>query len=221
MNYIYKDGELYHFGVKGMRWGVRRYQNADGSLTPAGQKRYAKQLKKEFKKGYDAAHPFNTSEKYKSKLGDLVRKHISNDDKERIVKAKRAFNDTTKASIEAEDEIDKLARKYGKEFYDMEMKRAGDAYDTPKARDRLMEYCIFEDGYAKAEKSRPDLLRTIETRDKAYKSYMDECKKVSDKILGSYGDTKLTESKYWSLSIKDTVGGIVSSMDHNDWKIDK
>lgn len=36
---IYKDGELYHWGIKGMRWGVRRYQNKDGSLTNAGKKR--------------------------------------------------------------------------------------------------------------------------------------------------------------------------------------
>lgn len=32
--------ELYHHGIKGQRWGVRRYQNPDGSLTPAGKKRY-------------------------------------------------------------------------------------------------------------------------------------------------------------------------------------
>lgn len=34
------DNTLYHFGTKGMRWGVRRYQNEDGSLTEAGQRRY-------------------------------------------------------------------------------------------------------------------------------------------------------------------------------------
>ena len=31
---------LYHWGIKGMKWGVRRYQNADGSLTGAGRRRY-------------------------------------------------------------------------------------------------------------------------------------------------------------------------------------
>jgi hypothetical protein len=32
-------GELYHYGIKGQKWGVRRYQNSDGTLTSAGKKR--------------------------------------------------------------------------------------------------------------------------------------------------------------------------------------
>lgn len=39
-NYIITSkGELKHWGIKGMRWGVRRYQNADGTLTAAGKRR--------------------------------------------------------------------------------------------------------------------------------------------------------------------------------------
>jgi len=68
--------ELCHHGVKGMKWGVRRYQNKDGSLTPKGIKRYA--TKQYAKKSYEAntdvsgkiydkytgAHKINAKAKY-------------------------------------------------------------------------------------------------------------------------------------------------------------
>lgn len=39
INDLIGEDELYHHGIKGQKWGVRRYQNKDGSLTAAGKKR--------------------------------------------------------------------------------------------------------------------------------------------------------------------------------------
>ena len=41
-----ENSELKHWGIKGMKWGIRRYQNKDGSLTRAGKKRQADNLEK-------------------------------------------------------------------------------------------------------------------------------------------------------------------------------
>lgn len=55
MTYYENQDELQHFGIKGMKWGVRRFEGKNGKLTPAGKKRYAdtnqgKKLKGNIKK---------------------------------------------------------------------------------------------------------------------------------------------------------------------------
>lgn len=61
--------ELYHYGIMGMKWGVRRYQNPDGTLTPAGKRRLARREKKEARK----IHP---SDDY-TRVSNIRKKHIS------------------------------------------------------------------------------------------------------------------------------------------------
>lgn len=56
----YSD-ELYHHGIKGQKWGVRRFQNEDGSLTSEGRERYGV--------GEHGISRFNTSKHIKKSLG--------------------------------------------------------------------------------------------------------------------------------------------------------
>lgn len=64
--------ELYHYGIKNMKWGFRRYQNADGTLTPAGKKRYARDAReREFDK-YDEATGVHYKSSKKNGRSDLA-----------------------------------------------------------------------------------------------------------------------------------------------------
>lgn len=61
-----RQGELYHHGIKGQKWGVRRFQNEDGSLTPAGERRYDDGPKKKQSKipKTKSMHRINIEDKY-------------------------------------------------------------------------------------------------------------------------------------------------------------
>lgn len=83
------DGELYHWGIKGMKWGIRRYQNKDGSLTPRGKKRYAQEeaaLK-------ERERIIKNKERVKAKSDKLAAKKAELDAREKALKdAEEAAN---------------------------------------------------------------------------------------------------------------------------------
>lgn len=75
--------ELYHYGVKGMKWGVRRYRNYDGSYTQAGLKRFDKSLKnytdlKAKKKQYGSKTLMNSKSTY-GRATKLAKKQLKKD----------------------------------------------------------------------------------------------------------------------------------------------
>ena len=56
---MHDQNYLAHHGILGMKWGVRRYQNADGSLTMAGKKRQYKQERRQLKRHIKDVHKTN------------------------------------------------------------------------------------------------------------------------------------------------------------------
>ena len=87
------EDELYHYGIKGMKWGVRKYQNEDGSLTSAGKSRYAtvEDAKEAYRKAKKASH-----DKYSTASGGIYggRLTVTNQQRKSYSKDAQAYNNS-------------------------------------------------------------------------------------------------------------------------------
>jgi hypothetical protein len=112
------DGELYHWGIKGMKWGERRYQNKDGSLTEAGKKRYYREADKA---GYTEESP--SGQRYKKiNKGKDVERFNSNVSKwvdDDMQRSKKVVDDSANLARNLKSVNDKTMKNQPRERLDL------------------------------------------------------------------------------------------------------
>ena len=159
---------LAHYGVKGQKWGVRRYRNEDGTLTPAGQKQVYKTLKK-----------YSKSKDPRARLGQAVGEdHAITEAASKLKSAAKKHSEAyqrqaaiaSKMEQEHFNERDRLDKKNG---LGNSQKNADEAWETVRKK------------YGKEYES----LRQQSVT--AYAEYQEARKQVVDAYLGKYGNKRI------------------------------
>ena len=148
-NYNTYPNELYHYGILGMKWGVRRYQNKDGSLTPAGKKRMrqdADKLKTASGKTFDTYDAYRKSQSRHYVVDEHGANSYGSDGKGRfdtsrgiLMYDKKKLDTANKYSREL-DELERVM----KERYDSVKFEGGFNVSSGKAQ---VKYTLEKNGY--------------------------------------------------------------------------
>lgn len=121
--------ELYHSGILGMHWGIRRYQNKDGSLTPAGRERYYK-LSKQLEKTKNV----KKAEKIQAELDKLSNTKV----KEAEQEVKKKFNVKDLSDTDLANMLNRMQME--KRYYELEADLAEKTKTPEQRKKELKQY---------------------------------------------------------------------------------
>lgn len=227
MPYIVIGGVLYHYGIPGMEWGKRRFQNKDGTLTEAGKRRYAKNIARYAKK----------EAKEHRNVHNSVSKAIAED----LYANPKVLEKVTPALKEIRHHADKFSKmaETDEEYYDSDdyVRARKDAYDDlvswykkeePEEFSQLLEanggseaglekFRVFDtwldgwvdDYHAKGlEQWRSDHGYSRQDMDRELAAYTKSCQEATKELLGTYGTMKVRTGEFRSTRLDEIIQSV-------------
>lgn len=211
------ESELYHHGIKGQKWGIRRFQNPDGTLTDAGRKRLSEALGREnvfasdreiakdkvlnssLQQKIDELRPLRSKldlQPLRTEFFSLDADEVKDYYKEPI--KKRIEEDLNDAYLEKEDLTDKFLK---------------DTYDL-KTDYVLRDPYINEDAFeAWVNSKHPG---ELEKRKEYGREYSNKCKEISEDLLGKYHDEPSGVGKFSKgTQLRTIIAGIMDTEYYN------
>lgn len=187
--------ELYHHGILGMKWGIRRYQNKDGSLTAAGRKRYGSKEALEVDKQLENVSDLNKAliKNRKMRLTDpsinpassIVIARAKNNARQTVLNVFESHQPELKAKRDESYELKTKRTELINNAYQRWVKKTGVSDDA----DRFFNSDIYKD------KKLIDKIAGIDSRLDSLKTEINVLgEKACDEILGKIGNEKVNTS---------------------------
>lgn len=128
INQLIPQDELMHHGIKGQKWGKRKYQNKDGSLTPEGRARYGS------KEAFEKVYPAEVNAKIKS-TSKTMRNLSDSADELNKIETKRVSKKTKKINAA----IDAQVKEHVSKMSDEELKAAVNRLNMEERYTQVMQ----------------------------------------------------------------------------------
>lgn len=215
------DSELYHHGILGQKWGIRRYQNKDGTLTDEGKQRRANEVAKQLiKDKYSWGNNIENTKSFKM-LTDL----ITTDQLKSLQDSREQLNKTLSENKYDADAMDREASsllKANEEKYysqaETDFKRIEGYNPTPEE----VEMDAFDLAYKDVLKMHPDIDKKDMAISKAVDEHMNLMETiVNNSLIGEYGEMRINPKKQYSEKIRYAIGSAISVLDSKPLLVNK